>query len=179
MEALSFPLPSFLLILNRRMRIQFISKTSTSLFSTFTSTSISNSQSTCRLPTSTLTLLRSFNSTSLTFGMSAAPYKSIATDKAPSAIGPYVQATVHNGTVYCSGCIPFVPETMTCIEGGVEAQAEQALKNLFNVLEASGSDKSHVLKVSERNQSSQKRTSWAAWVVWRCSNEWKTCEVEL
>lgn len=57
--------------------------------------------------------------------MSATPYKSVSTDKAPSAIGPYCQATVHNGTIYCSGNIPFDPKTMQCVEGGVEAQAQQ------------------------------------------------------
>ncbi|CAO1619535.1 unnamed protein product [Parajaminaea phylloscopi] len=79
---------------------------------------------------------------------SAAPYKSISTDKAPSAIGPYVQATVHNGTIFCSGCIPFDPKTNACVEGGIEAQAQQSLDNLLAVVEASGGDKSTVLKTT-------------------------------
>ena len=78
----------------------------------------------------------------------ATPYKIITTDKAPQAIGPYSQATVYNGTAYISGCIPFVPSTMTLVEGGIEAQAEQAMKNLLAVVEAAGSDKSHILKTS-------------------------------
>ncbi|UZJ52096.1 hypothetical protein CBS101457_001416 [Exobasidium rhododendri] len=79
---------------------------------------------------------------------SEVPYKIITTENAPAAIGPYSQATVHNGVAYVSGCIPFVPSTMTLIEGGIEAQAEQALKNLFGVLEAAGSGKSHILKAT-------------------------------
>lgn len=78
----------------------------------------------------------------------SAPYKSVSTDKAPSAIGPYVQATVHNGTIYCSGCIPFDPKTMTLVEGGIEAQTQRALDNLLAVVEAAGGDKSTVLKTS-------------------------------
>lgn len=72
-------------------------------------------------------------------------YKTIGTPNAPSAIGPYSQAVVHNGTAFVSGCIPFDPKSMQCVEGGVEAQAQRALDNLFAVVEAAGSDKSHVL----------------------------------
>lgn len=79
---------------------------------------------------------------------SSAPYKSISTDNAPGAIGPYVQATVHNGTIYCSGCIPFDPKTMALVEGGIEVQAQRALDNLLGVVEAAGGDKSTVLKTS-------------------------------
>ena len=75
-------------------------------------------------------------------------YKTIATPNAPSAIGPYSQAVVHNGTAFVSGCIPFDPKSMQCVEGGVEAQAQRALDNLFAVVEAAGSDKSHVLKTT-------------------------------
>ncbi|WFD39780.1 2-iminobutanoate/2-iminopropanoate deaminase [Malassezia japonica] len=80
--------------------------------------------------------------------MSSAPYRTVATPNAPGAIGPYSQGVVHNGTAYLSGCIPLDPKTMQIVEGGVEAQAEQVLKNLMAVLEAAGSDKSHVLKVT-------------------------------
>lgn len=75
-------------------------------------------------------------------------YKTIATPNAPSAIGPYSQAVVHNGTAFISGCIPFDPKSMQCVEGGVEAQAQRALDNLFAVVEAAGSDKAHVLKTT-------------------------------
>ena len=42
---------------------------------------------------------------------------------APSAVGPYVQAITHNDIVYASGCIPLNPQSMTVVEGGIEAQA--------------------------------------------------------
>jgi len=84
----------------------------------------------------------------LTKMTSETPYKIITTENAPKAIGPYSQATVYNGVAYISGCIPFVPSTMTLVEGGIEAQAEQAMKNLLEVVKAAGSDKSHILKTS-------------------------------
>jgi 2-iminobutanoate/2-iminopropanoate deaminase len=97
-----------------------------------------------------LALLRPALSTSFrsirTMSTSSTPYKIITTENAPKAIGPYSQATVHNGVAYISGCIPFVPSTMELVEGGIEAQTEQALKNLIEVVKAAGSDKSHVLK---------------------------------
>jgi len=75
-------------------------------------------------------------------------YQTISTPNAPSAIGPYSQAVVYNGTAYVSGCIPFDPKTMQCVEGGIEAQAERAIENLLNVVAAAGSDKSHILKTT-------------------------------
>lgn len=78
----------------------------------------------------------------------ARSYKTVSTPNAPSAIGPYSQAVIHNGTVYVSGCIPFDPQTMQCVEGGIEAQAQRALDNLFAVVKASGSEPSKVLKTT-------------------------------
>lgn len=75
-------------------------------------------------------------------------YKTISTPNAPSAIGPYSQAVVHNGLAFVSGCIPFDPQTMQCVDGGVEAQAQRALDNLLAVVAAAGSDKSQVLKTT-------------------------------
>ena len=75
-------------------------------------------------------------------------YKTIGTPNAPSAIGPYSQCVVYNGTAYVSGCIPFDPKTMTLVEGGIEAQAERALQSLKNIVTAAGSDVSHILKVT-------------------------------
>ena len=72
----------------------------------------------------------------------------VATDGAPKAIGPYCQAITHAGLVYCSGQIPLDPETMKVVEGGIEAQTEQVLKNLTAVLKAAGSDPSKVLKTT-------------------------------
>merc|ERR1712024_360015 len=60
----------------------------------------------------------------------------IATKKAPDAIGPYNQAVQVNNTLYISGQIGFVPETMEVIKGGVVAEARQALTNMGHILEA-------------------------------------------
>lgn len=79
---------------------------------------------------------------------SDAPYKVVTTKDAPSAIGPYSQAVVHNGLIFCSGCIPFVPSTMQLVEGDIQAQAQQSLDNLLAIVQASGSDKSHILKTT-------------------------------
>jgi len=54
----------------------------------------------------------------------------VATDGAPKAIGPYCQAITHAGLVYCSGQILLDPVTMKVVEGGIETQPEQVLKNL-------------------------------------------------
>ena len=62
----------------------------------------------------------------------------IQTDRAPAAIGPYSQAVRVANTVYLSGQIPLVPETMTLCEGGIEAQAKQVFRNLAEVAMASG-----------------------------------------
>ena len=69
-----------------------------------------------------------------------------STDKAPAAIGPYSQATSHNGTLYCSGQIPLDPETMELVGDTAAEQAEQVMTNLQAVLEEAGVDFSHVLK---------------------------------
>ncbi len=67
---------------------------------------------------------------------------------APRAIGPYSQAIVANGFVFCSGQIPLDTATGNMIEGGVEAQTHQVLKNLSAVLQAAGSDLSRVVKTT-------------------------------
>ena len=72
----------------------------------------------------------------------------IATDKAPAAIGPYVQATKLGDLVFTSGQIPLDPATMDIVAGGIEAQAEQVMKNLVAVLKAAGADTSKVLKTT-------------------------------
>jgi len=72
----------------------------------------------------------------------------ISTDKAPSAIGTYSQAVKVNNTVYLSGQIPLVPETMTVIEGGFAEQAEQVFKNVSAVCEAAGGEINDMVKVN-------------------------------
>lgn len=73
--------------------------------------------------------------------------KVISTDKAPGAIGPYSQAIEINGMVFTSGVIPVNPATGEIPEG-VEAQATQAFTNLKNLIEASGTDITHVIKTT-------------------------------
>ncbi len=74
--------------------------------------------------------------------------KYVETSAAPQAIGPYSQAVVAGGMVYCSGQIPFDPRTMEQVEGGVEEQTDQVLKNLAAVLEAAGSSLAQVVKTT-------------------------------
>jgi 2-iminobutanoate/2-iminopropanoate deaminase len=62
----------------------------------------------------------------------------IATSGAPGAIGPYSQAIGAGRLVLCSGQVGLDPQTGELVEGGVEAQAERALKNLGAVLDAAG-----------------------------------------
>ena len=62
----------------------------------------------------------------------------INTPKAPAALGPYSQAIEVNGTLYISGQIPFVPETMTLVSDCVKAQTRQSLENLKAILDEAG-----------------------------------------
>lgn len=70
----------------------------------------------------------------------------IFTENAPQAIGPYSQAIVHNGFVFCSGSIPLNPKTMKVEATDIEEQTTQVLKNMTAVLEASGSELRKVVK---------------------------------
>lgn len=70
----------------------------------------------------------------------------VSTDKAPEAIGPYNQAIIHSNTIYCSGQIGLVPETMKFAEGGVMEQTKQVMENLEAVLMEAGSNFSKVLR---------------------------------
>jgi 2-iminobutanoate/2-iminopropanoate deaminase len=72
--------------------------------------------------------------------------RTLRTDGAPAAIGPYSQAVVAAGLVHCSGQIAIDPATQTLLEGDAAAQAERALRNLGAVLEAAGSSFARVVK---------------------------------
>ena len=72
----------------------------------------------------------------------------IRTPKAPAAIGPYSQAVLVNGMLFTSGVIPIDPETNTLVEGDVTVQARQAIGNLKNLIEASGSSMDKVVKTT-------------------------------
>ena len=71
----------------------------------------------------------------------------ISTDKAPGAIGPYSQGFVTNGFVFTSGQIGINPADGSVPEG-IEAQAEQACKNVGGILAAAGIDYSKVVKTT-------------------------------
>lgn len=73
--------------------------------------------------------------------------KTIQTKKAPGAIGPYSQAIVANGFVFCSGQIGLDPKTGEIVEG-IENQTRRVMDNLVGVLSAAGTDLSHVVKTT-------------------------------
>ncbi|KZM40587.1 endoribonuclease [Marinomonas sp. SBI22] len=72
----------------------------------------------------------------------------IHTDKAPQAIGPYSQAVRAGNTVYLSGQIPLVPETMEIISDDVSEQTTQVFKNLQAVCEAAGGSLQDIVKLN-------------------------------
>lgn len=72
----------------------------------------------------------------------------VSTDKAPAAIGPYSQAIIHNDILFTSGQIPINPATGNVEAEGIEAQAEQVMKNLGAVLEAAGSSYEKAIKTT-------------------------------
>jgi len=77
------------------------------------------------------------------------PNRSIVeTANAPSAIGTYSQAVKVNNTVYLSGQIPLIPETMVLVSDDFEAQAHQVFKNLSAVCTAAGGTIQDIVKLN-------------------------------
>lgn len=74
--------------------------------------------------------------------------KIIITDRAPRAIGTYSQAVRVGDTVYLSGQIPLIPETMDLVEGGVEAQIRRVFDNLQAVAGAAGGGMADLVKLN-------------------------------
>mmetsp|Transcript_10781 Transcript_10781/g.15570 ORF Transcript_10781/g.15570 Transcript_10781/m.15570 type:complete len:131 (-) Transcript_10781:56-448(-) len=74
------------------------------------------------------------------------PHTIVSTDKAPGAIGPYSQAVKAGNTLYVSGCIGLIPDEMKLVDGGVLAEAQQALTNMKAVVEAGGLTMGDVVK---------------------------------
>jgi 2-iminobutanoate/2-iminopropanoate deaminase len=74
----------------------------------------------------------------------------IRTDKAPAPFqgAPYSQGVGHGDLVFVAGQIGVDPETNQVVEGGIEAQTEQAMKNVAAILDAAGSSLANVLKAS-------------------------------
>jgi len=73
--------------------------------------------------------------------------QAVSSDRAPAALGPYSQAIVAGGFVFCSGTVGIDPET-GAIPPGIEAQTEQALLNLGAVLAAAGASLADLVKTT-------------------------------
>jgi 2-iminobutanoate/2-iminopropanoate deaminase len=73
--------------------------------------------------------------------------QAVSTDSAPAALGPYSQAIIANGFVFCSGTAGIDPATGSVAEG-IEAQAEQALRNLDAILAAAGASLATLVKTT-------------------------------
>lgn len=76
------------------------------------------------------------------------PLKTVRTDKAPSAIGPYSQGIIANGFLFTAGQIALDPGSGQVVKGDVQAQTERVLENLTAVLEAAGTSWSNVVKTT-------------------------------
>ena len=74
--------------------------------------------------------------------------KIIATKNAPSAIGPYSQAVAAGDFLYVSGQIPIDPATGNLVEGGIQEQSTQSLKNVKAIVEAAGCTLADVVKTT-------------------------------
>lgn len=74
--------------------------------------------------------------------------KTIATDKAPAAIGPYVQGNIVGDLLFASGQIALDPQTGALVGATIEEQAAQVMKNVGALLEAAGTDFDHVVKTT-------------------------------
>jgi 2-iminobutanoate/2-iminopropanoate deaminase len=72
----------------------------------------------------------------------------VATDGAPLAIGPYSQAVIAGGLVFCSGQVAMHPGTTDWAGGDAREQADRVLQNLSAVLAAAGSELSKVVKTT-------------------------------
>ena len=71
----------------------------------------------------------------------------VATDRAPSAIGPYSQAVKAGATVYFSGQIPLDPATGALVEGDIQLQTRRVFDNLTAVAEAAGGTLTQIVRV--------------------------------
>ena len=72
----------------------------------------------------------------------------ITTEKAPQAIGTYSQAVKVDNTVYLSGQIPLIPETMELVDGDIAEQIHRVFDNLAAVAQAAGGSLDHVVKLN-------------------------------
>ncbi len=75
-------------------------------------------------------------------------FRSISTQAAPAAIGPYSQAVQAGSVVYMSGQIALDPQSGELVSGGFEAQVHQAIRNMKAVVEASGGTLSQCVRLT-------------------------------
>ncbi|MBI2796399.1 MAG: RidA family protein [Gemmatimonadetes bacterium] len=76
------------------------------------------------------------------------PIRTVHSDRAPKAIGPYAQATIANGFLFTAGQIALDPATMNVVDGDVAAQTRRVLANLAGVLAAAGCTWADVTKTT-------------------------------
>lgn len=74
--------------------------------------------------------------------------KSVKSDKAPAAIGPYSQAVIAGGFLFSAGQIPLDPASGQIVDGGITGQTERVMQNLNAVLESAGLDWNSVVKTT-------------------------------
>ena len=74
--------------------------------------------------------------------------KIIMTENAPKALGPYSLAIMVGNTLYVSGQIPFVPETMTLVSEDIQAQTRQSIENIKAIVNEAGGELSDIVKVN-------------------------------
>lgn len=74
--------------------------------------------------------------------------ETLHTDSAPKAIGPYAQAVVSGGFVFCAGQTPMDAATMDLVPGHIEEQTQKVLENLEAVLQAGGLDRNRIVKTT-------------------------------
>ncbi len=72
--------------------------------------------------------------------------KTIATKNAPAAVGPYSQGVLANDTLYVSGQIPYVPETMKPAGEDIKSQTLQSLTNVLAIVKEAGMNKENIVK---------------------------------
>ncbi|KAL0362236.1 UNVERIFIED_CONTAM: Reactive Intermediate Deaminase A, chloroplastic [Sesamum calycinum] len=89
-----------------------------------------------------------FASVSISTDASAGIKEAVQTDKAPAALGPYSQAIKANNMLFVSGVLGLIPETGKFVSDSVEDQTEQVLKNMGEILKASGAGYSSVVKTT-------------------------------
>ena len=70
----------------------------------------------------------------------------IKTDKAPAAVGAYSQGVMVGDTLYVSGQIPFIPDTMELVSQDIKKQTQQCLDNVLGVVEAAGLKKENIVR---------------------------------